>query len=1158
MRRLLSRLLLVALSLSILPAQRFVDEKLVDGFVLPVGFLFTGHERMWVWERSGLIKIVDHGARVTQPLLDIREEVGNWRDFGMLGVAQDPDFDNNGHFYCAYIVDRHHLLHYGTPAYDPLADDYFTATIVRVTRFTADASNDFRSVVPGSRHVLLGESASTGVPSTYFSHGACSILFGRDGTLLVATGDGAGFLGRDIGSDPTTMFAQGLADGILRPDENIGAFRAQMLESLAGKVLRLDRQTGDGVPSNPFFDPLQPRSSRSRVWALGLRNPCRMAIRPGTGSTDPLAGQPGELWIGDVGASTYEEVSRITGPGQNLGWPMFEGLAANAGFTGDLLANPHAPNPLFGGNCTQSHFRFQDLLRQATTAVPFFPNPCDPLVGIAAGTPTFVHQMPVADWHHHQVDARVPVFLGIDPTFATIGTAPAGVTGTPFVGNASMAGCWHSGQTFPGIPPSYYHADFGGGWIKRFEFDTQDQLLGIHHFATVDSPLMLAEHPHDHSLCYVAYRQNSIRQIRWVPQPPPIPIATTDVRYGPSTLEVQLDARESYDPEGQPISFRWDLGHGRSSTAPQLSHKLTGPGTPSLQHVHLTVTDSTGVAATTDVPIWLDNTPPRVTITSIQDGDTYDRANPTTVPLVADVFDAESPASACTYAWRTTLLHHNHEHPEPDDNNPVTTTLLTPTPHDDEFYAWRIELTVTDPAGLATTARVFLFPDTSTATTSVLLTSPQPDDVVAVGAPVQFSAIQTGPVWRVEYYIDGVLVGSAVNPPYAVTWSTPTPGYHTACALAIAADGTSSTSRGTSFTVATNQISKFRIGATDGDAQEPVGAATPADLSSRQLVLGDDGTPWATALRFANLTVPPGAQVQNAWIEFTAAADHGDPAAFDITVEPAAWTAPLRATIGNIDQRPNSAPIPWAPGAWTLGASGQEQRTPDLAALLAPIVSAGKWTRSLVFMFAGTGQRRAVAWDGNGRTAALLTIAWQPPAPNSTSLAVTTSADDATETLASGAVDRGNPNLRLGAEGGVPRLIGLRWALPIPPGATLESARLQFHSTAPQVLQSRLVIHAEATDDAAVLTGVPFELSSRTRGPEQVVWTPAGWPASGLAPQSVDCKDVLQPLLQRPGWRQGNRVLLLIDGTGTRTARSFNGLAAEAPRLLLTWRLPAK
>ena len=83
-----------------------------------------------------------------------------------------------------------------------------------------------------------------------------------------------------------------------QPAENVGAFRAQLVDSLSGKILRIDPATGNGLPSNPFYDPRAPRAPRSRVWVLGLHDPQHFTVRPGSGSPRVADGRPGRLITG--------------------------------------------------------------------------------------------------------------------------------------------------------------------------------------------------------------------------------------------------------------------------------------------------------------------------------------------------------------------------------------------------------------------------------------------------------------------------------------------------------------------------------------------------------------------------------------------------------------------------------------------------------------------------------------------------------------------------------------------------------------------------------------------------------------------------------------------------------------------------------------------
>src|SRR5882724_2240729 len=155
-----------------------------------VGITFDEIGTLFQWDRDGRVWVFENDVRLATPLIDISEEVGNWGDHGLLGFALHPNFRQNGYIYLLYVVDHHYLANYGTPSYNPSANDYYRATIGRITRYTARASDNFHSVDPASRTVLVGESATNGFPVTFDTHGAGTLLFGTDGTLLASFGDG--------------------------------------------------------------------------------------------------------------------------------------------------------------------------------------------------------------------------------------------------------------------------------------------------------------------------------------------------------------------------------------------------------------------------------------------------------------------------------------------------------------------------------------------------------------------------------------------------------------------------------------------------------------------------------------------------------------------------------------------------------------------------------------------------------------------------------------------------------------------------------------------------------------------------------------------------------------------------------------------------------
>src|SRR5437899_157770 len=392
-----------------------------------VGVAFDAIGSVYAWDRLGRVWIIENDVKLPTPVLDISEEVGGYHDHGMLGLALDPNFRQNGYIYLLYVVDHHYLFNYGTTNYNPTVNEYYKDTIGRLTRYTARASDNFHTVDPSSRKVLLGETRSTGFPIVWQTHAVGSLVFGTDGTLLVSCGDGAGL--SDAGSSPETWYIDALNDQILRPKENVGAFRAQMVDSLSGKILRLDPATGNGVPSNPFYDASNPRAARSRVWSLGVRNPCRMSLRPGTGSTNAAVANPGVLYLGDVGYYTWEELSVVTGPAQNFGWPIFEGYDRTSSYLDFNPANQDAPNPLFGvGGCTQQYFTFKDLLQEARLGTPSWPNPCNGAQQIPGSIPHFVHTRPAMDWNHAGGPSRTGIFNGNDAAVINIGDSGSPVS----------------------------------------------------------------------------------------------------------------------------------------------------------------------------------------------------------------------------------------------------------------------------------------------------------------------------------------------------------------------------------------------------------------------------------------------------------------------------------------------------------------------------------------------------------------------------------------------------------------------------------------------------------------------------------------------------------------------------------------------------------
>ncbi len=239
---------------------------LAGGFDKPVYLTNAGDGsgRLFVVEQRGRILIVDDGAVNPTPFLDIASLVGSDSlERGLLSVAFHPDYANNGFLFVNYTNKEGNTV---------------------IARYRISDNPDLAD--PNSAKILLT------IDQPYPNHNGGQLAFGPDGYLYVGMGDGGS------ANDP----------------QNNG----QSLNTLLGKILRLDINQGDpyGVPaSNPFVNQAD---TRPEIWSYGWRNPWRFSFDRATG----------DMYIADVGQNQYEEISvELAGSpgGQNYGWRLLEG-----------------------------------------------------------------------------------------------------------------------------------------------------------------------------------------------------------------------------------------------------------------------------------------------------------------------------------------------------------------------------------------------------------------------------------------------------------------------------------------------------------------------------------------------------------------------------------------------------------------------------------------------------------------------------------------------------------------------------------------------------------------------------------------------------------------------------------------------------------------
>jgi glucose/arabinose dehydrogenase len=323
----------------------FRDTTVMTGLQGPTTIRFAPGGLLFIAEKSGLIKVFESFNDTTPVIFaDLRTEVHNFWDRGLLGLALHPNFPQQPYVYVAYSRDAQIggvAPLYGRPgeswdscpSLDVLSEGCTISA--RVSRLTAVA-------VPGGYQMSGAEQVLIdGWGQQYPSHSIGSLEFGADGALYVTGGEGASYSFVDYGhrgnppnplgdpptpagEAPTPPYAEG---GALRSQSRLRAGGGPVL--LNGMVLRVDPNTGAGLPDNPLAASTDVNARR--VIAEGLRNPYRFTIKPGTN----------DVWIGDVGWNDVEEINRVPGPAQrvlNFGWPCYEGAAPQAGYQATQLA----------------------------------------------------------------------------------------------------------------------------------------------------------------------------------------------------------------------------------------------------------------------------------------------------------------------------------------------------------------------------------------------------------------------------------------------------------------------------------------------------------------------------------------------------------------------------------------------------------------------------------------------------------------------------------------------------------------------------------------------------------------------------------------------------------------------------------------------------
>ena len=528
----------------------------------PIAVEFAPDGSVFVAQKNGIIKRFDGiGDPTPQTFADLRTEVFNYADKGMLGLEVDPLFTSTRPYvYAAYAYDAppgEVAPYWGDACPDPPGPTTEgCATTARVVRFTDTGS------YPAAAPTILIDGTNGSWCHQFPSHTVGHLEIGPDGMLYVSSGEGANYNLVDYGQLPAGSPTNPCDD----PADEGGALRAQDArtssdpQSLDGSILRVNPDTGAAPSDNPYAASAD--ANRRRVIAYGMRNPYRF--------TFSIDGD--HLYATDVGWTEWEEINRVdltnTGASavENFGWPCYEGPA------------------------------FENSYRSAAIAVP---------LDVCLDLETDVTDPPDAPFISYNHTDDVITGDGCD-----------GANGSAATGVAFYAGGDYPAQ-FDG---AMFLADFARScvWVVYpdgdLDPDWDDRQLFLDHGRFITD----FETGPGGDLFWVNSGAGRIERVRhYAGNRPPVAVIGANVTSGPIPLSVNFDVNASYDADpGDGIaSVAWDLdGDGAYDDSTSFTPNVVFDD-PGRVIVGLRVTDQNGATDTDAISIDPAETPPVPLIT---------------------------------------------------------------------------------------------------------------------------------------------------------------------------------------------------------------------------------------------------------------------------------------------------------------------------------------------------------------------------------------------------------------------------------------------------------------------------------------------------------------------------------------------------------------
>lgn len=524
---------------------------------------------------------------------DLKEEVMNYEDRGLLGLAVDPGYPVRPYIYVLYAYNappgqiapvwpRKECPEPpgAGPEFEPVKAEGDGCVITgRLSRITVDPTTH---LMVGKEQPLIEQDWC----QQFTSHSIGDLQFGPEGALYASGGSGGAFNVADWGqyggtepskehplvpanpcSDPNETSGPGPGEaGVTKqelPTAEGGVLRSQSFRrpadqpaTLDGTIARVDPNTGEPLPDNPNASAAD--IDRRRIVAYGLRQPFRFTFRPGGGE---------EIWEGDVGENKWEEINRdpnpLSAPSKNFGWPCFEG----------------------GNKGSELPFEYGVEYENANLCKTLYPS---------GGTEENTETAPYYAYNHGEAvlpGDECPYFKAPEP----IGEAGSSTSGLAFVNGGPWPAAWDGALLFADFTRDCVWAMMPGEnglpdnkAIKSIESLSKGEGPVCEFTAAPSGCAVDLELGPEGDIYYTDISGGLIRRLSY--QGYPIAVLGVGGAFAHPHVPFAFTGDRSSSPHPGATTYHWDFGDGSSANTANSSHTYAAAG---VYTATLTVTDTT-------------------------------------------------------------------------------------------------------------------------------------------------------------------------------------------------------------------------------------------------------------------------------------------------------------------------------------------------------------------------------------------------------------------------------------------------------------------------------------------------------------------------------------------------------------------------------------